>query len=107
MSVPGCPLSLVWGLFLSCHSELGMYLPLSPHLRPSGRPAVLVPSCSTSWTKPPFLPEQQPPAPASYSYDDDPALPDSGPARPGMRLSTAGLEALHWTPEPDGEAEDR
>nr|XP_027788032.1 C3 and PZP-like alpha-2-macroglobulin domain-containing protein 8 [Marmota flaviventris] len=50
--------------------------------------------------------EQQPPASASHSYDDDPALLGPGHAQQGNRLSAAGLEeALRWTPEPEGEAE--
>ncbi|KAF7478415.1 Hypothetical predicted protein [Marmota monax] len=54
---------------------------------------------------PPSLPEQQPPASASHSYDDDPALLGPGHAQQGNMLSAAGLEALRWTPEPEGEAE--
>nr|XP_026245668.1 C3 and PZP-like alpha-2-macroglobulin domain-containing protein 8 [Urocitellus parryii] len=51
--------------------------------------------------------EQQPPASASHSYDDDPALLGPGHAQQGKRLSAAGLEALRWTPEAEGEAEGR
>ncbi|XP_047387857.1 C3 and PZP-like alpha-2-macroglobulin domain-containing protein 8 [Sciurus carolinensis] len=46
--------------------------------------------------------EQQLPA----SHGDDPALLDPGGPQQGVRLSVPGLEALHWAPEPEGEAEE-